>query len=100
LVVQFLADLMRATLDHQDQAAFQRALQSYCDNLHPWLEPLDGPPNPRALFSLLERCAFDEAGEHITIVLSPEAEALFRAWLRRNQSASVAGLSTAHAWSN
>jgi hypothetical protein len=100
LVVQFLADLMRATIDHHDQAAFQRALQSYCDNLHPWLEPSDGPPNPRTIFSLLESCAFDESGEHITVVLAPEAEALFRAWLRRNQIASVAGLNTAPAWSN
>ena len=100
LVVQFLADLMRATLDHHDHAAFQRALQSYCDNLRPWLTPSDGPPNPRAIFSLLEGCTFDESGEHITVVLSPEAETLFRAWLRRNQIAAVAGLNTAHAWSN
>jgi hypothetical protein len=100
LVVQFLADLMRATLDHHDHAAFQRALQSYCDNLHPWLEPSDSPPNPRAIFSLLEGCAFDESGEHLTVVLAPEAQALFRAWLRRNQSWRDAGLTTAHAWSN
>ena len=100
LIVQFLADLMRATLDHHDHAASHHALQSYCDHLRPWLAPSDGPPNPRTLFSLVESCAFDESGEHSTVVLTPEAEALFRAWLRRNQIASVAGLNTAHVWSN
>ena len=99
-VVQFLAELMRTTMEHQAQAAFQQALQTYCDSLRPWLEPRDGPPNPRAIFSLLEGCTFDETGDNVTVVLSPEAEALFRAWLRRNQLASVAGLNTAHAWSN
>jgi hypothetical protein len=100
LVMQFLADLMRATLDHHDHAAFQRALQSYCDHLRPWLEPSDGPPNPRALFSLLESCTFDETGDNVAIVLSPEAEAFFRAWLRRKQIGRAGGLNTVHAWSN
>lgn len=99
-IVQFLADLMRATNNLKDQTACQRALQSYCDSLHPWLEPSDGPLNPRAIFSLLENCALDESGEYITVVLSPEAKALFRAWLRRNQIAEQAGLHTAHAWDN
>jgi hypothetical protein len=52
------------------------------------------------VFSLLERCEFDESGEQISVILSPEAEALFRAWLRRNQIWCNAGLNTAHAWSN
>jgi hypothetical protein len=99
-VVQFLADLLQATIGHQDQAAFQQALQTYCDNLRPWLEPSDGPPNPRAIFSLLEGCTFDEIGDNVTVVLSPEAEALFCAWLRRNKIWSDAGLNTVHAWSN
>jgi hypothetical protein len=67
LVVQFLAELMQATVNHQDQSAFQQALQTYCDSLRPWSEPSDGPPNPRAFFSLLENCEFDEAGEHISL---------------------------------
>ena len=37
-VVQFLTELMQATMEHQDQAAFQQALQTYCDSLRPWLE--------------------------------------------------------------
>jgi hypothetical protein len=100
LVVQFLADLMRATLDHHNHAAFQRALQAYCDTLRPWLEPSDSPPNPRAIFSLLEGCTFDETGDTVAVVLSPEAEAVFRAWLRRKQICHVAGLNTVHAWSH
>jgi hypothetical protein len=99
-VVQFLADLMQATMEHQNQSAFQLALQTYCDNLRPWLESRDGPPNPRAIFSLLEGCMFDETRDNVTVVLSPEAEALFCAWLRRNKIWDDAGLNTAHAWSN
>jgi hypothetical protein len=76
LVVQLLADLLRATLAHHDHAAFHHALQSYCENLRPWRTPSDGPPAPCTLFSLLESCTLDESGDHITVVLSPEAEAL------------------------
>jgi len=100
LVVRFLAELLQVTGTPNDQATFQRALQSFAYGLQPWLEPSDGLPNPRAAFSLLEDCTFDETGENITVVLSPEAEALFRAWLRRNKIWSDAGLNTAHAWLN
>ena len=84
----------------QNPDDFQAALQTYYDSLQPWRESGDGPLNPRAVFSLLENCTFDETGEYITVVLSPEAEALFRAWLRRHKIWSEAGLDTAHAWLN
>jgi hypothetical protein len=100
LIVRFLAELMQVTGAPENQNDFQAALQRYCNDLQPWREASDGPPNPRTVFSLLEDCTFDEAGENITVVLSPEAEALFRAWLRRNQIWSNAGLNTAHAWLN
>lgn len=100
LIVQFLADIMRATGSPEDQHAFQQSLQTYVDGLRPWLEPQDGPATPRALFTLIEKCTFDDTDDTISVVLSPEAEALFRAWLRRNKIASNAGLNTAHAWSN
>jgi len=100
LMVRFLADLMEVTGDPKNQDDFQVSLQTYCDSLQPWREPGDGPPNPRAAFSLLENCTFDETGEYITVEFSPEAEALFRAWLRRHKIWSEAGLNTAHAWLN
>lgn len=99
-VVQFLAEIMQLTCTSNHQEAFQTSLQAYVDSLRPWLEPTDGPPNPRAVFCFLENCEFDETGEYISVVLSPEAEALFRAWLRRNKICNEAGLYTAHAWSN
>jgi len=99
-VVRFLAELMQITGPPDKQEHFQAALQKYCDDLRPWLEPSDCPPNPRAAFSLLEGYTFDESGEDITVVLSSEAEPFFRAWLRRNKIWSDAGLNTAHAWSN
>ena len=99
-VVQFLAEIMQATSTPKDEEAFQRSLQTLVDGLRPWLEPHDGPTNPRTLFTLIKRFAFDKTSDNINIVLSPEAEALFHAWLRRNKSAIDAGLNTTHAWSN
>jgi len=100
LIVRFLAELMQVTGNPESQNAFQAALQTFCDSLQPWLEPDDGPPNPRAVFSLLESYTFDETGENITVVLSQEAESLFRAWLRRHKIWSDAWLNTGHAWLN
>lgn len=99
-VMRFLAELMQVTGMPERQEDFQAALQAYCDHLKPWLEPHDGPSNPRAVFSLLEHCEFDDKGEQISVVLSPEAEALFRAWLRRNKILHDGGFNAAHAWSN
>lgn len=100
LIIQFLADIMRATVESTTPEAFQSALQAYCDDLRPWVESRDCPSNPRAVFSLLENCTVDATGEHMTVVLSQEAEAFFRAWLRRNQILHDSGFNTAHAWSN
>jgi hypothetical protein len=100
LIVRFLAEIMQNTGNPKNQDDFQAALQRYCDSLQPWLASGDGPANPRAVFSLLETCTFDETGENSTVILSPEAEALFWAWLRRNKIWSEAGLNTAHAWLN
>lgn len=100
LIVRFLAELMQMTGTPEDQETFQRSLQTFVDGLRPWLELSDGPPNPRAVFSLLEDFSFDATGEEVSVVLSPEAEALFKAWLRRNKIWSDTGLNTAHAWLN
>ena len=99
-VMLFLAELMLVASMPDKQADFQAALQTYCDRLRPWLDPGDGPPQPRAVYSILEHCEFDESGEQISVVLSPEAEALFRAWLRRNKILNEGGFNTAHAWCN
>ena len=100
LVVRFLAEIFQMTGTPQDQETFQCSLQTFVDELQPWLDPSDGPPNPRAVFSLLEGFSFDADGEEVSVVLSSEAEALFNAWLRRNKIWSDAGLNTVHAWSN
>jgi hypothetical protein len=98
-IVEFLAELLRITGTPDNQKDFQTALQKYCDGLRPWLETSDGPTHPRAAFSLFDSCAFDETGDHVSVVFSPEAHALFRAWLRRHKICGDAGLDTARAWS-
>jgi hypothetical protein len=99
-VVHFLAEVLQVTGTPDKQEDFQAALQEYCDGLRPWLEPDDGPPHPRAVFSLFDSCTFDETGDHVSVAFSPEARALFRAWLRRTKIYCDAGLHTAHVWSN
>src|ERR1041384_6094681 len=85
LVVQFLAELLKRTEKTTQQERFQAALQAYCDSLRPWLEPSDGPLQPRPVFSLVEEYKMDETGDNVTIVFSPEGEAFFRAWLARHK---------------
>ena len=53
-VIRFLAELMQITGPPDKQEHFQSALQMYCDDLRPWLEPSDCPLNSRAAFSLGE----------------------------------------------
>lgn len=100
LVTEFLAELMVATQDEPTQDAFQRATQAYCDGLRPWLEPGDCSTPARAVFPLFEDSAVDEDAEQITVRLSPEGYAFFRAWLRRNSDLVRAGAYPQKGWSN
>jgi len=95
LVVRFLADLMTATNDVPTAEAFQHAAQAFCNALAPWLDPADGPACPRAVFPILEDCTFDDEAERVSVRFSPEGEALFRAWVRRQAVRLHAGLYTA-----
>jgi hypothetical protein len=100
LVTEFLAELMLATQGELTQNAFQRATQAYCDSLRPWLEPGDCPTPARAVFRLFEDYTFDDHAEQITVRLSPEGYAFFRAWLRRQSDLVRAGAYPHKGWSN
>jgi hypothetical protein len=83
LLLEFLAELLNAPHKMDTPDAFQRVVQTFCDELRPWLTPMDMPPEPRAVFSLFKDCNIDEATDMTTVQLSPEGEASFRAWVRR-----------------
>src|SRR5215813_12725261 len=83
LFLEFLAELLNATSTTDTTEAFQRVVQTFCDDLRPWLTPTDVPPEPRAVFSLLDECCIDDITDVTTVQLSPEGEAFFRAWVRR-----------------
>ena len=100
LVVEFLAELLQNTCEPDQPERFHATLQAYCDSFRPCLEPDAGPLHPRSVFSLLEEYTMDAAGENVTVIFSPEGEALFRAWVRRNESWSTAGLHPMPAWSH
>ena len=83
LLLEFLAELLTATQATTTPAAFHHAVQRFCDELRPWLRPEDAPSEPRAVFSLLAEYTMKEATDLVTVQLSPEGEAFFRAWVRR-----------------
>jgi hypothetical protein len=97
LVSDFLAELMAVSRDAPTPGAFQGALQAYCDGLRPWLEPADYPVVARPRFPLVEDSAMDEATDTLSLRLSPEGQAFFRAWVRRKAALPPVS-DMPHAW--
>jgi hypothetical protein len=83
LLLHFLADLMTATDTAATPEAFGRAVQAYFEDLRPWVCPAAAPSTPRAVFPLFADCTMHEDTEVTAVRLSPEGEAFFRAWVRR-----------------
>jgi hypothetical protein len=98
LLLEFLAELFNATHTTDTTDAFQRVVQTFCDELRPWLTPMDVPPEPRAVFSLFEDCNIDEATDITTVQLSPEGRAFFRAWVRRQAVQTETGGRSGPQW--
>ncbi len=90
LALAFVAELMQVTHGADTAAAFQHALQAYVDELRPWLRERDVPETVRAAVSLFEACEGTVQTDDLRIRFSPEGDALFRAWVRRQ--AAVMGL--------
>ena len=83
LALEFVAELMEVTCSADTAAAFQRALQTYVDELRPWLCERDVPETVRSTFSLFDACDESEQTDDLRIQFSPEGDALVRAWVRR-----------------
>jgi len=56
LALEFVAELMEVTRGADTDAAFQQALQTYVDELRPWLRERDAPATVRSTFSLFDTC--------------------------------------------
>jgi hypothetical protein len=87
LALEFVAELMQVTYGADTAAAFQHALQIYVDELRPWLRERDVPETVRSTFSLFETCEEPTQTDDVRIQFSPEGDALFRAWVRRQAAA-------------
>ena len=98
LVLEFMAELMTVTQGATTDPAFQRALQGYVEALRPWLHEQDAPRTPRPAFSLFTSCEVTENGETVNVVLSPEGEAIFRAWVRRQAVVSATARAQDAGW--
>ena len=94
LVLHFLSELLSATCAAATPETFQRTFQAYFDELRPWLLPTDAPSTPRAAFPLFDEFTIDEATDVTSVRLSPEGEAFFRAWVRRQIVLAETGLTT------
>jgi hypothetical protein len=92
LVLHFLADLLKISLDAPTPEAFADRTRAYFDALRLWLDPADCPAPPRDQFTVLDYAAVpeDEAGD-VWVRLSPEGHAFFRAWLRRQALIALEG---------
>ena len=82
LVCHFVAELLKHTMDIADEAAYQRELQAFLDELNPWVHPGDCP-DPRTAFTVFAQLEIDESTEAVSVAFTPEGLAFFRAWLRR-----------------
>jgi hypothetical protein len=87
LVMQFVAALLQRTLSSPTVEAHQHALQSFLDDLTPWITPVELPILLEQSFTLFDHLAFTPHGdgndEAMTVGLSPGGEIVFRAWLRQ-----------------
>jgi hypothetical protein len=87
LVMQFVAALLQRTLGCPTVEAHQHALQSFLDDLTPWISPADLPTLLEQPFTVFDHLAFTPHGEsddeEVSVALSPGGAIVFRAWLRQ-----------------
>ena len=67
--------------------AHQHALQSFLDDLTPWISPAEHPTLLTQPFTVFDHLAFTPHGdgddENVSVALSPGGAIVFRAWLRQ-----------------
>ena len=85
LVVQFVAALLQRTLGCPTVEAHQHALQSFLDDLTPWISPAEHPTLLAQPFTLFDHLTFTPRSddEDVSVTLSPGGKVVFRAWLRQ-----------------
>lgn len=87
LVVHFVGDVLKHTMDAPTDVAYQQALQRFLTDLSPWVLSEELPLLVGPAFTIFDACEFtptaDATDENISVVLSPQGIVLFRAWLRR-----------------
>ena len=82
LVCRFMAELLERTMDIADDDVHRQAVQAFCEELKPWVQPGDCP-DPRPEFTVFSRIDMDEKSDTISVSFTPEGLAFFRAWMRR-----------------
>ncbi len=80
LVMRFVAELLDRTMDITDNAAHQRAVQAFVNELLPWF-PSDAPRQAKT--RLFNRLDLDKRTDTVSIDLAPAGWICFRAWCNR-----------------
>ena len=81
LVCRFVADLLEHTIDIAEEAAHQRAIQAFVDELQPWIIPVnDKCQTGTPLFTSMQ---INETTGEVAVKFTPEGLACFHGWLRR-----------------
>jgi hypothetical protein len=87
LVVQFVGVLLQRTLACPTPEARRQMLYDVLADLRPWISPPDLALLRAQPFTLFDHVAWTAAGdgtdEAITVTLSPQGAAVWRAWLRQ-----------------
>jgi hypothetical protein len=79
------------TIDLSDDAAYQRAVQVFVNELRPWVPPIIGRAQPHA--RLFVRMEIEEETGQVSVEFTPEGLACFRGWLRRQGLDPILGMS-------
>ena len=87
LVMHGVGDLLQGTMDAPTAVAPQQALQAFLEAVFPWVLPHELPTLLGPACTLCDACELtptaDGSDENIAVVLSPQGEVVWRAWLRR-----------------
>lgn len=79
------------TIDLSDDAAHQRAVQVFVNELRPWMPPVIGRAQPHA--RLFARMEIEEKTGQVLVEFTPEGLACFHGWLRRQGLDPILGTS-------
>ncbi len=91
LVCRFVAEILDRTLTITDDAAHQKAVQAFVDELRPWMPSASVPIRSHA--PLFAKMDLEQKTGQVDVELTPEGLMCFRGWLQRQGLNPMVGTS-------